>query len=268
MKMILTSIVVAITLALTPTTGNAAAPAFVSQPPLGISGSISTTASATRLCAQKQLQHPSRNNRRDALTSIATTSFSILLTTLLPLPAHADFALVEARRAGATALTGLKRALKDVQALELAASTNDYAGVLEGLRSPAMKDSRKCCTVLIGAEELAEGPEMENLKRGYEVYVKTLEAVYTQASLGFRGQKKNVALIGYYDAYVKAMKGMIESGERSLAVPTKDTKEAAPVVEALSDLVGSNEKALKEAVPAPAKEALPVVDALSYLVGP
>ena len=88
--------------------------------------------------------------------------------------------------------------------------------IASGLRSPGMNEVRKNCLVLMKGGE--DNAETDSLKNSYDNFVRAIERLDSQASLGIRG-KKNIELIGDYDATVKALKQFLDIAEKSAATP-------------------------------------------------
>lgn len=151
--------------------------------------------------------------RRDVFATAAASCFAAAVAASTPLPAYAD---VTNKVASAAALRGVKRGLKDLEKTEFYAAENNYIETKSGLRSPGMNEVRKNCLVLMkGGEDNAEA---DSLKNSYDNFVRAIERLDSQASLGIRG-KKNIELIGDYDATVKALKQFLDIAEKSAATP-------------------------------------------------
>mmetsp|Transcript_26584 Transcript_26584/g.30415 ORF Transcript_26584/g.30415 Transcript_26584/m.30415 type:complete len:227 (+) Transcript_26584:207-887(+) len=175
----------------------------------------------TRKCASSSALFAEQGNklmsRNEMIWNTVAKSTAILTTvstslTFIPSPAFAD---VTNKVASQASLRYIKRSVKELEKLELYASTNDYSEIKQGLRSPALSEIRKNANVLIkGGDDTSEA---ETLTAIYATFIKDIEKLDSNASLGFRG-KKGVEL---YPSYQKAMKGLMDfqaSAERSVTV--------------------------------------------------
>ena len=182
--------------------------------PLTKAGSSATTV----LFGEKNEQFMlSRRKVFGAATPIlAAGCFSGVATTP---PAHAD---VTNKVASTAALRAVKKGIKDLEKAEFPAVNNEYADVKAALRTPALNEVRKNCLILIRGGE--DGPEAENLQTSYSAFIKSIEALDTQASLGMRG-RKDIALASYYDAVVETLKIFLDVGERSATIPLQGVAE-------------------------------------------
>ncbi len=117
--------------------------------------------------------------RRNAFQSILAAP--ALATIAIAQPAFAD---VTNKVASQSALRYVKRSIKEFEKLEFFAAQNDYAEVKAGIRSPALSEIRKNMQVLIKGGD--DGAEAENLKSSYDAFIKGIEDLDSQASLGFR----------------------------------------------------------------------------------
>mmetsp|Transcript_20124 Transcript_20124/g.43935 ORF Transcript_20124/g.43935 Transcript_20124/m.43935 type:complete len:202 (-) Transcript_20124:181-786(-) len=175
------------------------------------------SSSATALSAEKSRQRIV--NRRIVFGTPATILVSGCLSVATAAPVYAD---VTNKVASTAALRAVKKGIKDLENAEFPAVNNEYADVKAALRTPALNEVRKNCLILIKGGE--DGPEAENLKTNYNAFVKALEALDTQASLGMRGRKE-IVLASYYDAAVKSLRDVLEVGERSATIPLQDVPE-------------------------------------------
>jgi len=155
-------------------------------------------------------------SRRDLFGHIlfSTTASTVIAPIILGnKPALAD---VTNKVASSSSLRLLKRALRSLEDLELAASSNDYEGIKTGLRTPPFTEVRKNCVVLIRGGE--DGPDAEALQSTYADFIKSVEELDSNAGLGVRG-RKGISLIGPYDESVKRLRAFLEVAERSVAIP-------------------------------------------------
>ena len=181
--------------------------------PLNTAGS----SSATALSAEKNGQQIV--SRRIVFGTPATIFVAGCLSVATAAPVYAD---VTNKVASTAALRAVKKGIKDLEKAEFPAVNNEYADVKAALRTPALNEVRKNCLILIRGGE--DGSEAENLKTNYNAFVKALEALDTQASLGMRGRKE-IVLASYYDAAVKSLREFLEVGERSATIPLQDVPE-------------------------------------------
>lgn len=158
--------------------------------------------------------------RRGAFEAVSASFLTAVVAGGLPSPACAD---VTNKVASTAAIRAVKRALKDLEKAEFACVGNQYTDAKEALRTPGLNEVRKNCLILIRGGE--DGAEAENLKSAYEKFVKDLEALDSQASLGMRGRKKDIQLAGYYDSALASLKAFLEVGERSATIPLQESSE-------------------------------------------
>mmetsp|Transcript_20488 Transcript_20488/g.59382 ORF Transcript_20488/g.59382 Transcript_20488/m.59382 type:complete len:217 (-) Transcript_20488:286-936(-) len=156
---------------------------------------------------------PSRRTFLGRVVSSAAASSALSPLLLHGSPARAD---VTNKVASSASLRLLKRALREIENLEMAASSDDYEGVRNGLRTPPFTEVRKNCMVLVRGGE--DGSDADALRKTYSAFTRAVEDLDSQAGLGLRG-KKGVSLIGPYDNTVKGLAGFLEVAERSAAVP-------------------------------------------------
>lgn len=156
--------------------------------------------------------------RRGLLEKVAAAS--VLTASGLPSPALAD---VTNKVASTAAIRAVKRAAKDLEKAEFPCVNNDFADVKAALRTPGLNEVRKNCLILIKGGE--DGPEAENLRKAYDKFVKDIEALDSQASLGMRGRKQDIQLASYYDAALASLKAFLEVGERSALIPLQESSE-------------------------------------------
>lgn len=173
------------------------------------------TASVTALNAEQGL------TRRGLLGKVASASvLTAGVASGLPSPAFAD---VTNKVASTAAIRAVKRAVKDIEKAEFPCVNNDFTDVKAALRTPGLNEVRKNCLILIKGGE--DGPEAENLKTAYAKFVKDIEALDSQASLGMRGRKQDIQLAGYYDAALASLKAFLEVGERSALIPLQESSD-------------------------------------------
>ena len=158
--------------------------------------------------------------RRGAFEVASASFLTAVVANGLPSPAYAD---VTNKVASTAAIRAVKRALKDLEKAEFACAGNQFTDVKEALRTPGLNEVRKNCLILIRGGE--DGAEVDNLKSTYQKFVKDLEALDSQASLGMRGQKKDIELAGYYDSALASLRAFLEVGERSAILPLQDSAE-------------------------------------------
>lgn len=160
--------------------------------------------------------------RRGAFEAVSASFLTAVVAGGLPSPACAD---VTNKVASTAAIRAVKRALKDLESekTEFACVGNQYTDAKEALRTPGLNEVRKNCLILIRGGN--DGAEAENLKIAYEKFVKDLEALDSQASLGMRGRKKDIQLAGYYDSALASLKAFLEVGERSATIPLQESSE-------------------------------------------
>uniref|UniRef100_A0A7S2S1F9 Uncharacterized protein n=1 Tax=Eucampia antarctica TaxID=49252 RepID=A0A7S2S1F9_9STRA len=165
----------------------------------------SSSATTSQLDAEISL---SRRLVIESIFALATVS-----ATTVALPAYAD---VTNKVASQSALRTVKRTVKELQKLEFVVADNNYAGLKEGLRVPPFTDVRKNCNVLIRGGE--DGPEQEALQKAYGEFIKNLEDLDSQASLGARG-RKDIKLMDSFDRSVKSLLSFEEVAERAVGIP-------------------------------------------------
>ena len=183
--------------------------------PTTILSSEKRVASVTALDAEQ-----GELTRRGAFEAVSASFLTAVVAGGLPSPACAD---VTNKVASTAALRAVKRALKDLGEAEAACVGNQYTDAKEALRTPGLNEVRKNCLILIRGGN--DGAEAENLKITYEKFVKDLEALDSQASLGMRGRKKDIQLAGYYDSALASLKAFLEVGERSATIPLQESSE-------------------------------------------
>jgi hypothetical protein len=150
---------------------------------------------------------------QNLIKSSLTTAAIAVSTTTLPQPAYAD---VTNKVASKAALRYIKRAIKEFEKLEFNASNNDFTEIKAGLRTPALSEIRKNAGILIkGGEDTAEA---ENLVAAYAAFIKDIEKLDGDASLGLRG-RRNVQLLPSYDQTLKALKEFEEIAIRATTIP-------------------------------------------------
>ena len=145
----------------------------------------------------------------------STMASALATTTMLnsPAPALAD---VTNKVASKAALRYIKRSIKEFEKLEFFAAMNEYSEMKQGLRSPALSEVRKNANVLIKGGEDSE--EAENLIVAYNAFIKDIEKLDGDASLGYRG-RKGVELLPSYTQALKDLNAFEEIAERATAIP-------------------------------------------------
>lgn len=177
---------------------------------------ISSATRSTSTCALFAEQQQMTRRIFGATASIFAAG---CLTAATAPTAYAD---VTNKVASTAAIRAVKRAVKDLEKAEFPCVNNEYADAKGALRTPGLNEVRKNCLILIRGGE--DGPDAEDLKTSYDSFVKAIEALDTQASLGMRG-RKNIELASYYDSSVKTLKDFLNVGERSATIPMKDVAE-------------------------------------------
>ena len=175
-------------------------------------------ASTTALNAEQQQQGLTRRGLLDRVTSASIMTAAVVNG--LPPPAYAD---VTNKVASTAAIRAVKRALKDLEKAEFACVGNQFTETKAALRTPGLNEVRKNCLVLVKGGE--DGPEADNLKSAYDKFVKDIEALDSQASLGMRGRKQGIELAPYYDAALSSLKAFLEVGERSAIIPLQESSD-------------------------------------------
>ena len=169
-------------------------------------------------------QHSNLNSRKEFIHSIMKASLVVSSSTPFlfssPSPALAD---VTNKVASKSALRYIKRSIKELEKLELYASTNDYAEIKQGLRSPALSEVRKNASVLIKGGE--DGPDAEMLVSSYGTFIKDVEKLDGDASLGFRG-RKGIELYPAYSEAVKDLKIFEEIAAKATDIPLSNSSSA------------------------------------------
>eukprot|EP00551_Chaetoceros_affinis_P010039 CAMPEP_0203668870 /NCGR_PEP_ID=MMETSP0090-20130426/5394_1 /ASSEMBLY_ACC=CAM_ASM_001088 /TAXON_ID=426623 /ORGANISM="Chaetoceros affinis, Strain CCMP159" /LENGTH=216 /DNA_ID=CAMNT_0050533425 /DNA_START=61 /DNA_END=711 /DNA_ORIENTATION=- len=146
-------------------------------------------------------------------SSAVATATAFMTLSSSPLPANAD---VTSKIASQASLRYIKRSIKELEKLEFVASNNDYSEMKQGLRSPALSEIRKNAKVLIKGGE--DGAEAENLVASYDAFIKDIEKLDGDASLGFRG-RKGMELYPSYAQTMKDLRAFTEVAERSTSIP-------------------------------------------------
>uniref|UniRef100_A0A7S1Z940 Uncharacterized protein n=1 Tax=Ditylum brightwellii TaxID=49249 RepID=A0A7S1Z940_9STRA len=186
---------------------------------------LSTPTKATNsMTLTSMSSSPSNNNnnnaqelsRREAFATFnkAALAAATVLTTSASLPANAD---VTNKIASSSALRTIKRCIRQLTDMEgSATSFNDYMSVKESIRKPPLTEVRRNCVILIKGGE--DGPDAALLQEKYNAFIKALESLDGQASLGMRG-RKGISMVEEYDATMKAIKDFYEVAERTAEAP-------------------------------------------------
>jgi len=205
------------------------------------SSSSSTTASTTTMLFEKKQND--NISRKDLFKQLSTFSSATMLTILsttsnVAFAAAADDELTTTTTTSSSnsatsstttsnvknkaALRYIKRSIKEFESLELYASTNDYSEIKQGLRNPGLSEIRKNCNTLIKssveASNNGDGNGNENnekLSTLYSQFIKDIEKLDGDASLGFRG-RKGIELYPSYEQAVKDLKLFQEEAEKLL----------------------------------------------------
>lgn len=203
--------------------------------------SSSTTASTTTMLFEKKQND--NISRKDLFKQLSTFSSATMLTILsttsnVAFAAAADDELTTTTTTSSSnsatsstttsnvknkaALRYIKRSIKEFESLELYASTNDYSEIKQGLRNPGLSEIRKNCNTLIKssveANNNGDGNGNENnekLSTLYSQFIKDIEKLDGDASLGFRG-RKGIELYPSYEQAVKDLKLFQEEAEKLL----------------------------------------------------
>ena len=146
----------------------------------------------------------------------SSTVASALTASTILIPTSPAFADVTNKVASKAALRYIKRSIKEFEKLEFFAAMNDYSEIKQGLRSPGLSEVRKNANVLIKGGEDSE--EAENLAVAYSAFIKDIEKLDGDASLGYRG-RKGVELLPSYTQALKDLKSFEEIAERATAIP-------------------------------------------------
>lgn len=157
-------------------------------------------------------------SRRNAIQGLLTPAIATVVTSFSQ-PAFAD---VTNKVASQSALRYMKRSMKELEKLEFYASNNDYSEIKQGIRSPALSEIRKNAKVLIKGGE--DGPEAENLQVAYDAFIKDIESLDGDASLGFRG-RKGIQMYPNYEKSVKSLAAFTEIAAKSVTIPMASTDE-------------------------------------------
>lgn len=205
--------------------------------------SSSTTASTTTMLFEKKQNE--NISRKDLFKQLSTFSSATMLT-ILSTTSNVAFAAADDDESMITstttsnssnsatsstttsnvknkaALRYIKRSIKEFESLELYASTNDYSEIKQGLRNPGLSEIRKNCNTLIKssveANNNGDGNGNENnekLSTLYSQFIKDIEKLDGDASLGFRG-RKGIELYPSYEQAVKDLKLFQEEAEKLL----------------------------------------------------
>jgi len=109
--------------------------------------------------------------------------------------------------------------VRQLNEMEFAAvSSNDYTSVKEAIRKPPLTEVRRNCMILVKGGE--DGPDADNLQSKYATFIKELEGLDSQASLGMRG-RKNIEMADNYDGTVKALKDFLDVAEKAAELPVQ-----------------------------------------------
>jgi len=207
-----------------------------------LSSSSSTTASSTTMLFEKKQND--NISRKDLFKQLSTFSSATMLT-ILSTTSNVAFAAADDDELTTTTTTSnssnsatsstttsnvknkaalryIKRSIKEFESLELYASTNDYSEIKQGLRNPGLSEIRKNCNTLIKssveANNNGDGNGNENnekLSTLYSQFIKDIEKLDGDASLGFRG-RKGIELYPSYEQAVKDLKLFQEEAEKLL----------------------------------------------------
>ncbi len=149
---------------------------------------FSSSASSSRVASTSTSSSTALDgiSRRNAIQNLAASTTIAIVGgassfSFAPDAAYAD---VTNKIASQSSLRYIKRSMKELDKLEFYAAQNDYSEMKQGLRSPALSEIRKNALVLIKGGE--DGPEAENLQTAYSTFIKDIETLDGEASLGFR----------------------------------------------------------------------------------
>jgi len=147
--------------------------------------------------------------------ALAAVPIGLLIPTIaLPLAANAD---VTSKVASKSALRNVKRAMKELEDMELLAVENDYNGMLSAIRVPPFTEIRKNCSVLIKGSEDNEA-DFASLQSAYKEFITQIEALNSNAGLGSRG-RKGIELSESYKNSVVALNNFYTLAEKTSATP-------------------------------------------------
>ena len=177
-----------------------------------LSASAFTVNRPVNIKVSSALRSHSGISRRNALQSLIVPGI-LSVTAAFSEPAFAD---VTNKVASQSSLRYIKKSMKELEKLEFFASQNDYAEIKQGIRGAGLSGIRQNALVLMRASE--DGPEAENLKNAYDVFIKDVEALDIAAALGLRG-KKDVKLYPVYQKTSKSLQNFASVALRSVEIP-------------------------------------------------
>jgi len=168
--------------------------------------------------ASSALNSHSDISRRDVFKGLIVPGILSVATAFVE-PAFAD---VTNKVASQSSLRYIKKSMKELEKLEFYATENDYSQMKQGIRGSGLSEIRKNALVLMRAAE--DGPEAENLKNAYDVFIKDVEALDIEASLGVRG-KKGVALYPTFQRVSKSLQEFAAVAVKSVEIPLQSAAE-------------------------------------------
>lgn len=178
-----------------------------------VSSKVPSLVSSTTLQASES-ESSSSFSRHDFFKSLVVgTATTFLTTTNIPTAYAQDepsssTSSTTNKISSKASLRYIKRAIKEFETLELYASMNDYTEMKQGIRNPGLSEIRKNCFVLI--KNSSDNEEDSNKLTGiYGEFIKHIEKLDSDASLGFRG-RKGIELQSSYDAALKDLKTFVE----------------------------------------------------------
>jgi len=146
---------------------------------------------------------------RSALLSSGVVAGAFLIQ---PSVARAD---ISTQLASTAALRNVKRASKQLDGMEAFATSVDYQGMKDAIRTAPLAEVRKNAFALVkGAGE--EGPVLD----GYKAFIASLEALDTTCNLALRGREiPSLQLVEKFDSTTLTLADFIKVAQASVEVP-------------------------------------------------
>ena len=162
-----------------------------------------------------------QENRRDFMfrSLIAVPAGLIVPAISFPIAANAD---VTSKVASKAALRTVKRALRELEDMELLAVENDYKGMQAAIRVPPFTEIRRNCSILVKGSEDNEA-DYEALQAAYKSFITQIEALDSAAGLGSRG-RKGIELSDSYKNSVATLNKFYALAEQTSATPMQDAE--------------------------------------------
>lgn len=152
-------------------------------------------------------------SRRQAFSSAAFGIAGAFVVS--PLVANAD---ITSKVASSASLRNVKRASKQLDTMELYASTGDAEGLRAAIRVAPFSEVRKAAFTLVrGAED---GPDAKLMTSTYQTFIRALEQLDSTAAVAVRGKKlPEGKLYALYKDTVNAMTTFVKVADEAVTIP-------------------------------------------------